>query len=85
MALDVYFRHDVEDHITGTAAAMLSAAIAHGPNIEYCRGVIDMAMAQTYSFGLSQDKMKNRMYVVLVRLGANELIEELSNALTCVG
>ena len=42
MALDVYFRPDIEHTLTSTAMASLLAAAASGsPNLEYCRGVLD--------------------------------------------
>ena len=53
MALDVYYRDDVAQQIVSVVVSMLSAAVAHGGgNIEYCRGVLDMARAQAVSYGI---------------------------------
>lgn len=82
MALDVYFRHDVEHGITAVAVAMLSAAAAHGGgNVEYCRGIIDTVRAQTTSFGIPWPAVASHLRQALVDAGRSDLLEAVARAL----
>jgi len=58
MALDVYFKDDIAQEIASVVVSMLSTAIAHGgSNVEYCRGVLDMARAQAVNYGIAWPPM----------------------------
>jgi len=70
----VYFRHDIANHITAVALAMLSSAAAHGGgNVEYVRGVIDTARAQCTSFGIEWPPVKAHLRAAMVE--GRELLE----------
>lgn len=56
------FKDDIAQGIVAVSVAMLSTAVAHGgTNVEYCRGVLDMARAQALNYGLSWGRMVGQM------------------------
>ena len=69
MALDVYFREDIDRVITAVTVAILGASVANGGgNTEYCRGVLDMARAQALAFGVSVPEMACRLRKLLAEV-----------------
>jgi len=50
--LEVYVAKDVANHLVAVTVAMLSASAASGHNVEYCRGVVDLARAQALNYGV---------------------------------
>ena len=49
----VYWTHDIANAIKSNVLAILAAAHAHGAgNVEYCRGVLDLARALAVAFDL---------------------------------
>jgi hypothetical protein len=82
MALEVYLRNDISAGIMSVAAAMLSAAAAHGGgNIEYCRGVLDTARAQALAFGVPWTELSGRLRGVLTESGREDLLEAMAASL----
>lgn len=64
------------------SAAMLSSAMAHGgTNVEYCRGVLDMARAQALNYGLSWQTMARGLRDVLGECEQPELLDLMGRAL----
>lgn len=85
MALDVYFPADLQNHIVAVAAAMLASAIAHGgTNVEYCRGVLDMARAQALNYGLSWPVLVRSLHDVLGECEQQDILELVDAASTRV-
>ena len=65
MALDVYFRCDIERGILAITVAKLNAAAAHeNINIEYCRGVVEAAEAYALMFGVPWSKVRDYLTIV---------------------
>lgn len=82
MALDVYFKDDIAQGIVAVSAAMLSTAVAHGgTNVEYCRGVLDMARAQALNYGLSWPVLVRSLHDVLGECERQDLLELVGRAL----
>ena len=82
MALDVYFAEDLRQGIVAVAVAMLSASLAHDrPNVEYCRGVLDVSRAQALNYGLSWPGIVTEVRAALLDAGRRELIGLLAQAL----
>ena len=76
MSLPVYFRDDIEQHITAITVAMLSSAIANGAgNIEYCRAIVDTARAHALNYGINWPALVATMRAAIDDTGSRELLE----------
>jgi hypothetical protein len=82
VGLDVYFREDIKRSIVAVAAAMLSAAVAHGgSNIEYCRGILDASRAQALNYGMPWTDILLDLRGTLAEAGRDELLELVTRAI----
>ena len=82
MALSVYFQDDIAQGIVAVSVAMLSTAVAHGgTNVEYCRGVLDMARAQALNYGLPWPSLARTLDETLSECGKPGLLDSIGRAL----
>ena len=82
MALDVYFRDDIQQGIVSIAVAMLSTAAAHGgTNVEYCRGVLDTTRAQALNYGIPWSALAGEMRAALVEGGRADMLELVAQSM----
>jgi len=82
MALDVYFRDDVVQGIVAVTVGMLSASAANGAgNVEYCRGVVDMARAMGLDFGIRWPALAGELHEALRKGGQENVLELVTTGL----
>ncbi len=78
MALSVYYVDEVEQQIASVVISMLSSAVAHGGgNIEYCRGVLDMARGQYVAYGIPWSGMAATLRETLTNNNARAILDSL--------
>lgn len=82
MALQVFFKDDVAQGIVAVTVAMLSTAVAHGgTNVEYIRGVLDMARAQALNYGIPWTGLMGELRNALSDGGRDDLLDLVARAL----
>lgn len=77
MALDVYFRDDIERVIAGLTAMAVESCRAKGRGDEYAHGMLTMARSMAFSFDCDWDLILSR----LSRTGDGWVLSEASRDL----
>jgi len=76
VALDLWFREDVAQHIAAAAIAGLAISRAHGgTNLEYTRGWLESQMSVAASFGIPWAQIKSAAMQGLVEAGQDDLLQ----------
>ena len=72
MALDVYFRSDLQHAITSTAVMMLATAAHSATPVEFIDGALAFARAQAQAFGIPWAEVDRELPVGWVGLEAGD-------------
>ncbi len=65
MALDVYYREDVERVILSDMVLVVQTALACGDNIEFLRGALVAQQSQALKFGVPWDSLVGRACTIV--------------------
>ena len=81
MALEIWFKDDVAQGILSITVAQLTASIASGPNVEYCRGIVDTARAHALNYGIPWPGLAGELHEALGDAGRGEVLGLVAGAL----